>query len=176
MEESVAIALQSCLGGVAHNFHVLEVSQNHFHFSVLCKAVGFFVYALRRVVAKSFDVYFHLWSNGAPHWEREKRLWEEEEAKKWSTVLSKCQKRAAKSQASSAKKVRFAPQIVLVSPIKKSVPSLPRVQTICFGTFHAPIDLQALQAQSTFFDSVSTESDYAHPVQSEDADGSVQSV
>jgi hypothetical protein len=77
------------LGGHAPFFHVVEMSHNHFRFSVSCKAVGFFVYALRRVIEISFDVYFHLWSNGAPHWEREKRLWEAEEAKKWNTVLSK---------------------------------------------------------------------------------------
>jgi hypothetical protein len=25
-------------------------------------------------IGKSFDVYFHHWNNGAPHWEREKRI------------------------------------------------------------------------------------------------------
>lgn len=73
-EESVGLVLESCLGGHALFFHVVEVSYNHFRFSVSCKAVGFFVYALRRVIGSSFDIYFHLWSNGAPHWEREKRL------------------------------------------------------------------------------------------------------
>lgn len=68
------IVLQSCLGGQARFFHVLEVSHNHFRFSVASKVVGIMVYDLRRVIGKVFDVYFHLWSNGAPHWEREKRL------------------------------------------------------------------------------------------------------
>lgn len=76
IKESVALILESCLGGHAPFFHVLEVSNNYFRFSVSCKSVGFMVYALRRVIGSSFDVYFHLWSNGAPHWEREKRLWE----------------------------------------------------------------------------------------------------
>lgn len=78
------------------------------------------------VIGASFDVYFHLWSNGAPHWEHEKRLWEAEEAKKWTTVLSKCQMSAVKSKASTVKRVRFAPQVVLGSPVKKFVPILPR--------------------------------------------------
>jgi hypothetical protein len=91
-EESVALALQSCLGGHANSFRVSYQSHNHFQFTVACKAVGFSIYNLRRFIGDSFDVYFHLWSNGAPHWEREKRLWEEEEAKQWTKVLSKSQK------------------------------------------------------------------------------------
>jgi hypothetical protein len=91
-EESVAIALQSCLGGLAKSFRVSYQSHTHFRFTVSCKAVGFAIYNLRRFIRDSFDVYFHLWSNGAPHWEREKRLWEAEEAKQWTKVLSKNKK------------------------------------------------------------------------------------
>ena len=71
-EESVGLILESCLGGHTPFFHVMEMSRNHCRFSVSCKAVGFFVYNLRRVIGSVFDVYFHLWSNGAPHWEKEK--------------------------------------------------------------------------------------------------------
>lgn len=126
-EESVSLILKSCLGGDAPFFHVVEVSHNHFWFSVSCKGVGFHIYRLRRVIGSVFDVYFHLWSNGAPHWEREKRLWEEEEAKRWSLVLSKNQKRAAKK--ANQKKLRFAQNLVLCSPKVKSVPleSRPRI-------------------------------------------------
>jgi len=107
------------------------------------KAVGFHVYSLRRFIAETFDVYFHLWNHGVPHWEREKRLWEEEEAKKWTLVLSKCQKRNAKSQSAnaSAKKVRFAPKLVLASPVKKFAPPTPRVQLISFGEFKTSVDI-----------------------------------
>ena len=59
-EESVGFALQSCLGGSAHGFHVSFQSNNHYRFSVANKHVGFMVYGLRRFVGKSFDVYFHL--------------------------------------------------------------------------------------------------------------------
>jgi len=142
-EDSVSLALQSCLGGLASKFHVVELSHNHFRFSVSCKAVGFHVYALRRFIGETFDVYFHLFNNGVPHWEREKRLWEEEEAKKWTLVLSKCQKRNAKSQSAnaSAKKVRFAPKLVLASPVKKFAPPTPRVQLISFGEFKTSVDI-----------------------------------
>lgn len=83
--------------------------------------MGFEIYNLRRFIGRSFDVYFHLWSNGALHWKREKRLWEEEERKLWSTVLSKRQKRAVKR--AEAKKVRFARNLVCSSSKFKSVPS-----------------------------------------------------
>jgi hypothetical protein len=126
-EESVALALQSYLGGLAKYFPVSYQSHNHFRFTVSCKAVGFAIYNLRRFIGASFDVYFHLWSNGAPHWEREKRIWEAEEAKQWSKVLSKNQKRLASKSSSSSKingkQVRFAERIVQASPIVKSKPS-----------------------------------------------------
>jgi hypothetical protein len=125
-EESVALALQSCLGGYAKSFRVSYQSHNHFRFTVSCKAVGFSIYNLRRFIGDSFDVYFHLWSNGAPHWEREKRLWEAEEAKQWTKVLSKSQKRVASRSSSSSKcfrkRVRFAEKIVQDSPVTKSKP------------------------------------------------------
>lgn len=76
IEESFALALQSCLGERASEFLVKYLSQNHFSFLVSCKYVGFEVYELRRFIGKPFDIYFHLWNNGVPHWgrEREKRL------------------------------------------------------------------------------------------------------
>jgi hypothetical protein len=54
------------------------------------------VYHLYRVITSQFDAYFHLWSNGMPNWEREKHLWEEEQEKEWSIVLSKSTKRSIK--------------------------------------------------------------------------------
>jgi hypothetical protein len=59
-EESVAIALQSCLGGLAHFYCVSYQSHNHFRFTVSCKKVGLAIYKLRRFIGTSFDVYFHL--------------------------------------------------------------------------------------------------------------------
>jgi len=80
-EDTVPLALQSCLGGKALDFHVQFLSNNHFRFSVFSKDVGFFVYKLRRVITNMFDIYFHLWNNGTPHWEREKHAWEIEQEK-----------------------------------------------------------------------------------------------
>jgi hypothetical protein len=41
MEDSVALDLQSCLGGHASDFHVKFLSTYHFCFSVFSKEVGF---------------------------------------------------------------------------------------------------------------------------------------
>jgi hypothetical protein len=65
-EEYVALVLQSCLGGRASDFHVKFLSNNHFHFSIFSKEVDFQIYRKRRVITSSFDIYFHLWSNGTP--------------------------------------------------------------------------------------------------------------
>lgn len=98
-------------------FHVQYLSDHHFRFSVSCKYVGFHVYALKRFIGSSFDVYFHLWNNGVPHWEREKLLWEEEQEKEWIKVLSNKQKRDQKSPPCKIpKKVHFAKKLVLDSP------------------------------------------------------------
>lgn len=147
-EESIALVLESCLGGHAPFFHVVEVSHNHFRFSVANKAVGFFVYGLCRVIGSAFDVYFHLWSNGTPHWEREKRPWEAEEAKKWTEVRSRGQIRAAKAKMlvrDHSKNVRFNPQLVMNSPIPKQRPSH---QIITFGAFETSVSASSFLLQS----------------------------
>jgi hypothetical protein len=59
-------------------------------------------------------VFFHLWNNGTPHREREKRAWEIEQEKEWTKVLSKSSKKAA---AKSQKKVSFAKNLVHHSPV-----------------------------------------------------------
>jgi hypothetical protein len=134
-EESVAIALQSCLGGRAEDFHVKFLSNNHFRFSVFSKDVGFYVYKLRRVISTSFDVYFHLWNNGTPHWEKEKRAWEIEQEKEWTEVLSKSAKKEAKRK-EKQKCVRFAKPIVQSPPITKHEPKI----SVSFGPFCTSID------------------------------------
>jgi hypothetical protein len=113
--------------------------------------VGFAIYKLRRFLGKAFDVYFHLWSNGAPHWEREKRIWEAEEAKKWSLVLSKKQKRVS-NPLEKRKKVRFAEKIVQNSPVRKSHP-IEVPQSVKIGYFS--IDLSDSLKQANVVKSVS---------------------
>lgn len=72
--------------------------------------MGFHVYALRRFIGEHFDVYFHLWRDGTPNWERENRLWELEQAKEWTEVLTK----RAKRQSKSSKIVNFAKNPIFI--------------------------------------------------------------
>lgn len=72
-EDSVALALQSCLGVSAHGFHVNFLSEYHFRILVSCKSVGFHVYSLRRYIGAYFDIYFRLWNNGVACREYDKR-------------------------------------------------------------------------------------------------------
>ena len=134
-EDSVSQVLQACLGGSAACFHVTFLSDRHFRFSISCKAVGFRIYNLRHVIGSCFDVYFHLWSNGAPNWEREKFLWELEQEKEWTFVQRSRPPRNRRANV-LGKRVRFADKLVHDSPVLKHQP---KQEFIRFGDFSVPI-------------------------------------
>lgn len=69
-ENSVGLALESCLGGISEDLTVLKLGDRTFRFSVCSKAFGFQVYNLRSFVCHTFKCYFHLFSNGGPLWEK----------------------------------------------------------------------------------------------------------
>ncbi|TVT99435.1 hypothetical protein EJB05_55207, partial [Eragrostis curvula] len=132
-EDSVSLALQSCLGGFAAGFHVKFLSDRHFRFSVASKAVGFHVYDLKRFIGSTFDVYFHLWNDGVAHWERDKRIWEEEQAKEWTLVTRKKRKSPV-----IKKHVSFAARLIQASPPVKHKPILAepalKIGSFCFAS------------------------------------------
>lgn len=60
-EDSVGLLLQSCLGGLATDFHVSHLSRWMFRFSVSCKSVGLMVCKSKSFICKIFVAYFFLW-------------------------------------------------------------------------------------------------------------------
>jgi hypothetical protein len=80
---NVALLLQASIGGVADSFDVVPLSDRVFRFSV-----GFHVFKLRSFSCASYQVFFHLWSNGGPRWKSEWQAFCEEEEQSWSKVQS----------------------------------------------------------------------------------------
>jgi hypothetical protein len=92
------------------------------------------VYALKRFIGPCFDVYFFLWSNGVPHWEREKLLWEQEQRKEWNYVQSRKRRNTANPKSQHGHHIRFAPNLVCDSPKVKHQPA-PIHLTLRVGSF-----------------------------------------
>jgi hypothetical protein len=132
-------------GGGSSDFLVKFLSNNHFRFSVFSKEVGFYVYNLQCVTTSFFDVYFHLWNNGTPHWEREKRAWEIEQEKEWTLVLSKSSKKEVKRK-ENLKRVHFAKPIVQPPPKNNHQPSI----SLIFGSFSSQFDPSSLSQRMVF--------------------------
>ena len=65
-EESVALALQCCLGGLSRNFRVFKLSDHRFRFSVASNKVGHFIYHLRDRVWPDFVCHFSLFRGVIP--------------------------------------------------------------------------------------------------------------
>ncbi|CAL5096288.1 unnamed protein product [Urochloa decumbens] len=61
-ESSVGGILQSCLGGSAKLFCVVELENQLYKFGVSSKSVGLLVFGLRSFACPSFKVFFHLWN------------------------------------------------------------------------------------------------------------------
>jgi hypothetical protein len=127
-ERSVSLALHSILGGAPAGFHVKYESDRHFRFAVASKKVGLFIVSHRRMIARNFDVYFHLWRDGGADWMRERELWQKEEEEQWTVISSKRKKIKGKnSPYHHCKSVRFATKLIQDSPVRKSIPK--EVQT-----------------------------------------------
>jgi lipopolysaccharide biosynthesis glycosyltransferase len=78
------------------------------------KAVGFHIYQLQRFVGWHFEASFHPWNNGVAHWQREKLIWEQEQEKEWTRVLTKSQKRQASLLLQKKKFVLIIANIILI--------------------------------------------------------------
>ena len=59
-EESVGLALQSCIGGISAGFKVYKLSDRRFRFSVASNHVGHFIYGLRDRIWPDFVCHFSL--------------------------------------------------------------------------------------------------------------------
>jgi hypothetical protein len=66
-EESVGLALQSCIGGLAKGFRVFQLSDQRFRFSVSSNKVGHFIYGLKDRLWPDFVCHFSLYRGYLNH-------------------------------------------------------------------------------------------------------------
>jgi hypothetical protein len=84
--DSVAIALESAIGGFCGSLNVQPISERVFTFRVASKNVGFHIIDMRWFSCNKFKCFFHLWSDGGPNWRREFSSWQKECAQEWTLV------------------------------------------------------------------------------------------
>ena len=65
-EESVGLALQSCIGGIAEGFIVYQLTDRRFRFSLASNRVGHFIYGLRDRIWPDFICHFSLFRSVDP--------------------------------------------------------------------------------------------------------------
>jgi hypothetical protein len=99
----VGFLLQSALGGSAFGFHVIQIANRVFRFSVSYREVGFLINHLQSYKCENFSVFFHLWNNGGPNWRKEIQEFEKEEEASWQVIPRK-----KLSYAEAAKKPPFS--------------------------------------------------------------------
>lgn len=71
------------------DFKVVHLSGWMYRFSVFSKDVGLMIYKFGSLKCKSFDVFFFLWGNGGPNWERDHARWIQECEVEWTVSRSR---------------------------------------------------------------------------------------
>lgn len=137
---TVGVLLQSVLGGSAQAFHVVQLGDRVFRFSVSSKPVGFHILQLNSFQCAEFRVLFHLWHGGGPNYKLEYRKWEAEQAAEW-VRWSKAVIRISKFITSNT---RYVSQMPMPSPS----PAIAVVQGPCPFQILNPI---AFMGDSQFF-------------------------
>lgn len=87
--DSVAIALNCCLGGNPNEFRIRHLQNSCYSFWVTDRKVGLWIYSLKPFQNNFFKLHFHLWRNGGPDWYREYTQWVLEEENSWTKVVRK---------------------------------------------------------------------------------------
>lgn len=87
LESSVACLLQAVLGGFPQAFHVFQLNDRVFRFSMSSSSVGFHIYKLKSFECLDFKIFFHLWHGGGPNFEVEYRNWIREQEVEWVHVV-----------------------------------------------------------------------------------------
>lgn len=87
--DSVAIALNCCLGGNPNEFRIRHLQNSCYSFWVTDRKVGLWIYSLKPFQNNFFKLHFHLWRNGGPDWYREYTQWVLEEDNSWTKVVRK---------------------------------------------------------------------------------------
>jgi hypothetical protein len=101
-KKTVSSILQATLGGVVADFRPKELSARVFMFTVASREVGFHIYSLKSFSSDQYQIWFHVWGNGGPHWISEYQKFLQEQASEW-TLVSRSHSRKSQSYADIVK-------------------------------------------------------------------------
>jgi hypothetical protein len=113
---TVAIALQSCFGGIASSFKVKHLRDRSYQFSVASTTVGFEIYNESKVCTPMIELFINLWGKGGPNWLIEEKKYYKESDSEWQVVKRKKSSFTNSERLSVFQRMQYAPSHPPLAP------------------------------------------------------------